>query len=340
MGAYIGDNKEWFTTTKNYCRPYASETICHASHVMRSCLMKDSEMMCLAEEKHRTSIKDAWKQALNRLDSYPHDNYKIWKMASTKAKDTMSEEIQEIKNNFWMPKYNEFNYSMDDFFTNDSDAFQNQYQELAPTCEEQEQSLVKKGIDIKKGIINACYTGNIIIILQNNSDRFYKIELQEKIAQAIFLPLVKISQLILVTTQEELGLTVQEINRFGSSGRENIPVNFTEEDSDQVEFIYTDTIISIPPYQQYIFKSIPDFTQLFLFCNITSQVWNLPKESYLFIPEKINKLNLENLSTLQQMQLKVFRNQYADVFASKNEFRHTNIVKHQIDMEDARLIKQ
>ncbi|KAG9288004.1 hypothetical protein G9A89_017599 [Geosiphon pyriformis] len=80
---------------------------------------------------------------------------------------------------------------------------------------------------------------------------------------------------------------------------------------------------------------IPDFTQLFLFCNITSQVWNLPKESYLFTPEEINKLNLGNLSTLQQMQFKVLLNQYADVFASENEFGCTNIMKHQIDTGDA-----
>ncbi|KAG9301334.1 hypothetical protein G9A89_018006 [Geosiphon pyriformis] len=61
---------------------------------------------------------------------------------------------------------------------------------------------------------------------------------------------------------------------------------------------------------------------------------NLPKESYLFTPEEINKLNLENLSTLQQMQFKVFLNQYVDVFASENEFGRTAIVKHQIDMGD------
>ncbi|KAG9288455.1 hypothetical protein G9A89_015661 [Geosiphon pyriformis] len=183
-------------------------------------------------------------------------------------------------------------------------------------------------------------------------------------------------------------------------------VNFMEEDSDQVELIYTNTIIFIPPYWQYILKVdrriqkqalvfktnpeicllanianlylsakaykyfripiynptkniikmpkgilvgsifsdiqnpekpqlIPDFAQLFLFCNITSQVWNLPKKSYLFMLEEINKLNLRNLSTLQQIQLKILLNQYADVFVSKNEFRHTNIVKHQIDTGNA-----
>ncbi|KAG9294254.1 hypothetical protein G9A89_021613 [Geosiphon pyriformis] len=109
-------------------------------------------------------------------------------------------------------------------------------------------SLIKKRIDIKGGIIDAGYIGNIIVMLQNNSDRLYKIESQKKIAQAIFLSLVKIPQLTPVTTQEELGLTAQRINGFGSSGRGNVPVNFTEEDSDQVEFIHTDTVISIPPY--------------------------------------------------------------------------------------------
>ncbi|KAG9290600.1 hypothetical protein G9A89_011563 [Geosiphon pyriformis] len=46
-------------------------------------------------------------------------------------------------------------------------------------------SLAKKEIDIKKGTINAGYTENIIIMLQNNLDKFYKIESQEKIAQAL-----------------------------------------------------------------------------------------------------------------------------------------------------------
>ncbi|KAG9291015.1 hypothetical protein G9A89_012887 [Geosiphon pyriformis] len=203
----------------------------------------------------------------------------------------------------------------------------------------------------------------------NNSDKLYKIKSHKKIAQAIFLPLIKIPQLVPVTTQEELGLTAQKIKGFGSSRRDNIMVNFMVEDSDQVELIYTNTIISIPSYWQYILKVnqkiqnqalvfeanlkiclladvvnlylpakahkhfkipihnltkniieiperiligsifsniqnpkklqlISDFIQLFLFCDITSQVWNLPKESYLFMSKKINKLNLENLSTL------------------------------------------
>ncbi|KAG9299701.1 hypothetical protein G9A89_013061 [Geosiphon pyriformis] len=234
--------------------------------------------------------------------------------------------------------------------------------------------LRKKKIDVKEGIIDARYTRNIIVILQNNSDKSYKIESHNKIAQAIFLPLVKIPQLALITTHKKLGLTAQRINEFGLSGKGNVPVNFTEENTDHEICSLTDIAnlylsakahkhfkISIHNLTKDVIKipegilvssisaniqnlekpqSIPDFAQLFLFCDITSQVKNLPKESYLFMPKEINKLNLGNLNTLQQMQLKILLNQYANIFASKNEFGCMDIVKHKIDTRDAQPIKQ
>ncbi|KAG9296004.1 hypothetical protein G9A89_011856 [Geosiphon pyriformis] len=54
-------------------------------------------------------------------------------------------------------------------------------------------SLAKKGINIKGGIINAEYVENIIAILQNNSEKAYIIEPNEKIAQTIFLLLIKVA---------------------------------------------------------------------------------------------------------------------------------------------------
>ncbi|KAG9290631.1 hypothetical protein G9A89_011594 [Geosiphon pyriformis] len=54
-------------------------------------------------------------------------------------------------------------------------------------------SLAKKGINIKGRIIDAGYVGNIIAMLQNNSKKAYIIKPNEKLAQAIFLPLVKIT---------------------------------------------------------------------------------------------------------------------------------------------------
>ncbi|KAG9284515.1 hypothetical protein G9A89_014119 [Geosiphon pyriformis] len=54
-------------------------------------------------------------------------------------------------------------------------------------------SLAKKEINIKGGIIDTEYIGNIIVMLQNNSEKAYIINLNKKIAQAIFLLLVKIA---------------------------------------------------------------------------------------------------------------------------------------------------
>ncbi|KAG9290553.1 hypothetical protein G9A89_020923 [Geosiphon pyriformis] len=103
----------------------ASETTHCALHVAKSCQMKDSGMMCLAEEEHETPIKDTWKQVFNRLDGYPHNDHEIWRMANAKAEGTTPEEIREIKDNPWTPKYNEPDYPEDDFFTDDPDTFQN-----------------------------------------------------------------------------------------------------------------------------------------------------------------------------------------------------------------------
>ncbi|KAG9294488.1 hypothetical protein G9A89_009335 [Geosiphon pyriformis] len=54
-------------------------------------------------------------------------------------------------------------------------------------------SLVKKEINIREEIIDVGYIKNIIVMLQNNLEKAYIIDPNEKIAQAIFLPLVKIA---------------------------------------------------------------------------------------------------------------------------------------------------
>ncbi|KAG9289247.1 hypothetical protein G9A89_002590, partial [Geosiphon pyriformis] len=79
-----------------------------------------------AKEKFQLSSLE-YKRALNRLDGYPHNDHKIWRMASAKAKDVMPEEIQEIKDNSWTPEYNGPDYPKNDFFTDNLDVFQNRY---------------------------------------------------------------------------------------------------------------------------------------------------------------------------------------------------------------------
>ncbi|KAG9297219.1 hypothetical protein G9A89_019500 [Geosiphon pyriformis] len=80
----------------------------------------------------------------------------------------------------------------------------------------------------------------------------YVIEPNEKIAQAIFLPLVKIAQLV---------------SGFESTGRVDIPVNMVKEEIiDKKKIISTSQPISIPPYNQYmvvIERKVKDQNQIF-----------------------------------------------------------------------------
>ncbi|KAG9289796.1 hypothetical protein G9A89_015376 [Geosiphon pyriformis] len=128
-------------------------------------------------------------------------------------------------------------------------------------------SLAKRGINIRRGIIDAEYVGNIIAMLQNDSKKAYVIEPNEKIAQTIFLPLVKIAQLVLMENREELGITVRGIQEFGSTGRVDIPVNMVEKKIiDKKKIIFTGQPIFIPSYNQYmvvIERKVKDQNQIF-----------------------------------------------------------------------------
>ncbi|KAG9300986.1 hypothetical protein G9A89_018938 [Geosiphon pyriformis] len=67
-------------------------------------------------------------------------------------------------------------------------------------------------------------------MLQNNSEKAYIIEPNKKIAQAIFLPLVKIVQLVSVGNRKELEITARGIQGFGLMSRINVPINMAEKE--------------------------------------------------------------------------------------------------------------
>ncbi|KAG9299398.1 hypothetical protein G9A89_014047 [Geosiphon pyriformis] len=128
-------------------------------------------------------------------------------------------------------------------------------------------SLAKKGINIRGGIINVRYVENIITMLQNDSEKTYTIKPNEKIAQTIFLPLVKIAQLVSVEKREKLGITARGIQRFKSTRRIDILINMAEEEIvDKREIISTYQLITIPPYDQYMLaikREVKNQAQLF-----------------------------------------------------------------------------
>ncbi|KAG9298070.1 hypothetical protein G9A89_018153 [Geosiphon pyriformis] len=114
-------------------------------------------------------------------------------------------------------------------------------------------SLAKKEINIRGGIIDAEYVRNIIAMLQNNSEKAYIIEPNEKIAQVIFLPLVKIAQLVSVKNREELGITARSIWKFEFTNKIDVPINMAEEEViDKEKIISICQVIFILLYDQYM----------------------------------------------------------------------------------------
>ncbi|KAG9305039.1 hypothetical protein G9A89_007442 [Geosiphon pyriformis] len=104
-------------------------------------------------------------------------------------------------------------------------------------------------------------------MLQNNSEKTYIIEPNEKKTQAIFLPLVKIAQLVLVENRKKLGIITKGIQRFGLTDKIDVPVNMAEEKIiGKREIISTHQSISILLYDQYMLaikKKVKDQAQMF-----------------------------------------------------------------------------
>ncbi|KAG9304435.1 hypothetical protein G9A89_019997 [Geosiphon pyriformis] len=184
------------------------------------------------------SITAAWHQAIFCLDGYPHNEDKIWQMANAKVESVLPSKILEIKNNppeptdifsdndeGIMPKHvHDTNTEFDLRYPGKNTIKLEPYLhtcinlkialEISVTIMVQlvfRNSLAKKGINIRERIINARYVENIIAMLQNDSEKAYVIEPNERIAQTIFLSLVKIAQLVSVENRKKLGITARGI---------------------------------------------------------------------------------------------------------------------------------
>ncbi|KAG9293742.1 hypothetical protein G9A89_019079 [Geosiphon pyriformis] len=171
------------------------------------------------------------------------------------------------------------NYNM----FNSVDEFQENYQQLCSTHQEQEQYLVQintylckdclipcQKISVQEEVIDSGYTENLMILLQNNSEKSYTIESKEKIAQAIFLPLIKI--LITNTIEELIYISENTIMEYLGTELENM---------------------STP-------QEILNFPEIAFYCKLTSINWQQPLECYQFMPEKLAKLNIGTMDLDQQ----------------------------------------
>ncbi|KAG9290086.1 hypothetical protein G9A89_010392 [Geosiphon pyriformis] len=159
--------------------------------------------------------------------------------------------------------------------------------------------LASKGINIRGGVIDTGYTEDITIMLQNETDKPFKIEHAEKIAQAIYLPLINISGLQLVNNREQLGKS----ERGTQDENPQIVSNFIE--------IVKHTLLPNP-------NIIPT------------------TENYHLLEEKLSQINMGLLEPQQQRQLKQLIAEFADIFAKdNNDLGKTDIVQHQIHTRNA-----
>ncbi len=81
----------------------------------------------------------------------------------------------------------------------------------------------KSGLNVKhgltsEGVVDAGYTGSIVVKLYNNSDKTYTVNHGDKISQLVIMPIL-LPAIEQIDTIEELGETDRGEKGFGSSGK-------------------------------------------------------------------------------------------------------------------------
>ncbi|KAG9300804.1 hypothetical protein G9A89_003153 [Geosiphon pyriformis] len=175
-------------------------------------------------------------------------------------------------------------------------------------------------VEIPLGIIIQI-ASNLMVLLQNNLEKPYTIESKEKIAQAIFLSLVKIGKFVSVENHEELLQTIRGTFDFEST-KKKIEANFTEIIEEKGKVIKTEWSIMLLSYGKSeikIKRTIKEKDLIFepypKTCQQRTRLhsgryhywipWNgarkrQPLECYQFMPEELAKLNIGTMDPDQQ----------------------------------------
>ncbi|KAG9294537.1 hypothetical protein G9A89_008648 [Geosiphon pyriformis] len=195
-------------------------------------------------------------------------------------------------------------------------------------------SLASKGINVREGRIDAGYTGDITVMLQNETDKPFKIKHAEKIAQAIYLSLINISSLQLVNQREQLGKSDRETQGFGSTERFTVPVNIALNIYNEFhQILRLPQPITISPFGEHpeIYTCPkPTTTQQIFESNEQVCLEHNILIPNIYIPEGTKKTKLKELIA-----------EFADIFVeNNNDLGRTNLVQHQIYTGDAKPRKQ
>ncbi|KAG9300168.1 hypothetical protein G9A89_010578 [Geosiphon pyriformis] len=159
MGACCGDDEEYSTATRFYCRSLGKwdnqpclacgETLLDKEmwhdipRYRGMCDVKCQYMILISDwVKKGTPIEATWQRTVQRLDSCSHNDDKIWRMTTAKIEGTLPEEIWTIKNN--PPEPIELDWDAEPVINFlEPEEFHEHYQNLALTRKEQEQRLAQ-----------------------------------------------------------------------------------------------------------------------------------------------------------------------------------------------------
>ncbi|KAG9287526.1 hypothetical protein G9A89_019587 [Geosiphon pyriformis] len=233
-------------------------------------------------------------------------------------------------------------------------------------------SLASKGINVRGEIIDAEYTGDITVILQNETNKPFKIKHAEKIAQAIYLLLINILGLQLVNQKELLGknergtqehleiyiclksTTTQQIfesneqvclehnisipNIYIPEGTKKVQVTFYNPNNYPIVLLNNLEIgiIHSNVFQQELPQTVPNFSEIIKH-SLPKINPNPSSKNYHVVMEKLSQINMGQLEPQQKSQLKELIIEFADIFAkNNNDLGKTDLVQHQIYTGDAK----
>ncbi|KAG9302759.1 hypothetical protein G9A89_009536 [Geosiphon pyriformis] len=198
-------------------------------------------------------------------------------------------------------------------------------------------------------------------MLQNETDKPFKIEHAEKIAQAIYLPLINISDLQLILRLPQLitispfgkhpeiytcpkSTTTQQI--FESNKQVclehniSIPNIYISEETKKVRVTFYNPnnyliillnnleigVIHSNIFQQKLPQIVPDFSEI-IGHSIPKTNPNPSSENYHVVIEKLSRINMGQLEPQQQTQLKELIAEFPDIFAkNNNDLGRTDLV--------------
>ncbi|KAG9306651.1 hypothetical protein G9A89_004198 [Geosiphon pyriformis] len=302
--------------------------------------------------KRGTPFNAAYNSALNKLYHYPHDVEMIFDLAMALINRATKKDVRQMKE----AKYIEYTMELAGFdYENKVKVYHQITSHTYPTQEAQIQRLEQINIRLCKKCIMPCdkkwcfecYALSISLPSKNNENEieFREPEATKKIgATPIYLiknqypdkntlvlkpkSLTKINLKIAfkippgaIIQREQLEKSEKGTNGFGLTGRFTVPVNIALNEQ-KIGVIHNNI------FQQELPQTVSDFPEII--GHLLPKINPKPSsKNYHIVIEKLSRINMRQLESQQQNQLKELIAEFADIFAeNNNDLGRTDLVQH------------